>query len=44
MIKMYIKQNSEEELKKLVAESDKYFGKIINLRIQDIRVEERLAS
>ncbi len=44
MVKMYIKQNSEEELKKLIAESDKYFNKIIKLRIQDIRTEELLVG
>lgn len=44
MMKMYIKQNSEEKLKELVAESDKYFGKIIQLKIQDIRPAEELAS
>lgn len=44
MMKMYIQQNSKENLQKLVAESDNYFGKIIKLRIQDIRPEERLAS
>lgn len=44
MIKMYIKQNSEEELQKLIAESDTYFNKVVKLRIQDIRPEERLAS
>lgn len=44
MMKMYIKQNSEEKLKELVAESDKYFGRIVQLRVQDIRPNERLAS
>lgn len=44
MIKMYMKQNSEEDLQKLVEESDVYFNKVIKLRIQDIRPEERLAS
>lgn len=44
MIKMYIKQNSEEKLRELIEESDMYFGKIVQLKIQDIRSEERLAS
>ena len=44
MLKMYIKQNSEEKLKELVAESDKYFGKIKQLRVLDIRPKERLVS
>ncbi len=44
MKKMYIKQNNEEKLKELVAESDKYYSKIIRLRIQDIKSEERLVS
>lgn len=41
---MYMKQNSEEELQKLVEESDTYFNRVIKLKIQDIRTEERLAS
>ena len=44
MIKLYIKQNGEETLKKLVNESDMYFGKIKSLKVQDIRTEARLAS
>lgn len=44
MMKMYMKQNSEEELQKLVEESDTYFNRVIKLKIQDIRTEERLAS
>lgn len=44
MMKMYMKQSSEEKLQELVAESDKYFGKITQLRVQDIRPNERLAS
>lgn len=44
MLKMYMKQNSEEKLKELIAESDKYFGKIVQLRVQDIRPEEKIAS
>jgi len=44
MIKMFLQQTTQIELQKLVAESDKYFNKIISLRIQDIRPEERLAS
>lgn len=44
MMKMYIKQNSEEDLQKLIAESDTYFNEIKKLRIQDIRPEERLVS
>lgn len=44
MMKMYMQQNSETQIQKLIDESDKYFNKIITLRIQDIRPEERLAS
>lgn len=44
MIKLYMKQNSERKLQELIAESDSYFGKIVALRVQDIRPEERLAS
>jgi hypothetical protein len=44
MIKLYIKQNSEEKLKELVAESDMYFGKIVELKVKDIKPEERIAS
>lgn len=44
MLKLYMKQNSEEQLKALVEESDTYFAKIVALRVQDIRPEERLAS
>ena len=44
MMKLYIKQNSELKLQEFIAESDSYFGKIVALRVQDIRPEERLAS
>ena len=38
MIKMHIKQNGKVELQKYMAESDKYFEWIKELRIQDIVV------
>lgn len=44
MLKLYMKQNSEAQLQALVEESDTYFAKIVALRVQDIRPEERLAS
>lgn len=44
MLKLYMKQNSESELQALVEESDTYFAKVVALRVQDIRPEERLAS
>lgn len=42
MLKLYIQQNSEAELQSLIAESDSYFSKITELRVQDIRTEENL--
>lgn len=44
MLKLYIQQNSEDELQSLVAESDSYFNKITALRVQDIRAEELLVG
>lgn len=44
MIKMYIKQNSEEKLQELVEENDRYFSKIVQLRTQDIKPENRLVG
>ena len=44
MLKLYMKQNSESELQALFEESDTYFAKVVALRVQDIRPEERLAS
>lgn len=44
MLKLYMKQNSEAQLQALVEESDTYFAKVVALRVQDIRPEERLAS
>ncbi len=44
MLKLYRQQNSETELQKLIVENDTYFNKVIQLRIQDIRPEERIAS
>ena len=44
MMKLYMKQNSEQQLQSLIAESDKYFNAIRELRVQDIRPEKRLAS
>lgn len=44
MMKLYMKQNSEKQLQLLVDESDKYFNAIKELKIQDIRPEEKLAS
>lgn len=44
MMKLYLKQDGEVVLKKYIYESDMYFGKIKNLRIQDIKSNEKLAS
>lgn len=44
MLKLYMKQNSEAQLQALVEESDTYFAKVVALRVQDIRPEEKLAS
>lgn len=44
MLKLYRQQNSEPELQKLIAENETYFNKVVQLRVQDIRPEERLAS
>lgn len=44
MLKLYRQQNSETELQKLIAENDTYFNKVIQLRIQDIRPEDKIAS
>lgn len=44
MMKLYMKQNSEQQLQSLIAESDKYFNAIRELRVQDIRPEKKLAS
>lgn len=44
MMKMYIKQNGESTLQKYMDESDKYFEKIKELRIQDIVPAKRLVS
>lgn len=44
MMKMYIKQNGEAKLQKLMNESDNYFNKIKDLNIEDIIPEVKLAS
>lgn len=43
MIKMFLKQTSEPELLKLQEESDIYYNKVINLKIQDIRPTDKIA-
>ncbi len=40
MMKMYLKQNGEDTLKQLMNESDMYFNKIKELRVQEIRSKE----
>ena len=44
MKKLYLMQNAEPELQKMLKESEQYFNKTINLRIQDIRPQELLVS
>ena len=41
MMKMYLKQSGEDTLQKFINESDMYFNKIKQLRVQEIRVEKK---
>ena len=41
MMKMYLKQSGEDTLQKFINESDMYFNKIKQLRVQEIRIEKK---